>query len=166
MTKAQNIGVDEKLCLFLVCRIPRTLNRVFALSSTSHKSTKSVTSHKRSVTPAEIALSLDGGGVVTAHGAESRPDVGGAAFEGPPIIRSGHLVFYASSSLSARQFVSLALLRGDGVKGCPLLLHVLASAVRTGGLALLILRKGQDFRELLLAGSTEKIVLRHGSLPI
>src|SRR5712692_10523555 len=59
----------------------------------------------------------------------------------------------------------LALLRGDRKEGCPPLLHVLASAVWAGGLALLMLRKGQDFREFLLAGSTEKIVLGHSSLP-
>lgn len=59
----------------------------------------------------------------------------------------------------------LAFLRGHCVEGCPPLLHVLASAVRANDPAFLIFRKGQDFRELLLAGPTEEIVLEHDFLP-
>jgi len=59
----------------------------------------------------------------------------------------------------------LALLRGHGGEGSPLLLHPRAAAFRALDLFLVVLGKGQNQRELFLAGSAKVFVMGHGFLP-
>ena len=74
--------------------------------------------------------------------------------------------FLSPHSRLSRRLTLLALPRSHCKEGCPPLLHVLAFAVRTDSAALLMLGECHDFRKLFFASPTQKIVLRHGSLPI
>ncbi|SRR6266404_3865168 len=65
---------------------------------------------------------------------------------------------------SHRGFSSGALLRSDGGKRGPALLDVLAAAVRTGDLFLLMPNNGQNLRKGFLAALAEEVVVGHGDL--
>jgi hypothetical protein len=57
-----------------------------------------------------------------------------------------------------------AFLRGDGIEGCGLLMHMLFAAFRALDLALFVFRKGKNHFEGFLAIFTIEFVARHGDL--
>ena len=57
--------------------------------------------------------------------------------------------------------LSGALLRSDGGEGRPALFDILATAVRTDDVFLLMFGNGQTLRECFLAGVTEELVVGH-----
>jgi hypothetical protein len=59
-----------------------------------------------------------------------------------------------------------ALLRGDGREGRPALFYLVTTAVRAGGLFLVMLCYGQNFREWLLAGVAEELIVGHTDLTV
>jgi hypothetical protein len=57
-----------------------------------------------------------------------------------------------------------AFLRGDGIEGGSLLVHMFTAAFRALDLALFIFRKGKNHFEGFLASFTIEFVARHGDL--
>jgi len=63
-----------------------------------------------------------------------------------------------------RLHYALALLRGHGGEGGPLLFDFRAAALRALDSALVVFCERQNQRELLLAGSANVFIMRHGFL--